>query len=233
MCNRVITDSRVMQENYGKDLNQETVFIPYGSEIGRNGNKEWIRNFELESNEYMLFVGRLVPENSAHHLVRAFREIKTDYKLVLVGDAPYSNKYKKELKALADERVIFTGYVFGEGYKSLSSHAYCFVLPSRIDGTRPVLLEQLGFGNCVVVSNSPGNLEVIGDSGIQFDGTVSDLKEKLEELIAHPETVEKYRGLGPERIAKRYDWERITDEYEKLFCELVVKGARYGMRDAR
>ena len=60
--------------------------------------------------------------------------------------------------------------LFGDGYASLSSHCLLFVLPSGVDGTRPVLLDQMGFGNCVVVNNTPANLEVIGDAGIWFDG---------------------------------------------------------------
>src|SRR5262249_7514530 len=158
---------------------------------------------------------------------------KTDLKLVIVGDAPYSENYKAELKRIADPRAIFTGYVFGEGYQALSCNAYAFVLPSQIDGTRPVLLEQLGFGNCVLVCNSPGNLEVIGDSGIPYEAAQGndDLKLKLQDLIDHPEMVDQYRKAGPQRVLEKYDWERITDQYEDLFHKLVKRDARCGMRD--
>ena len=42
---------------------------------------------------------------------------------------------------MVSKNVIFTGYLFGDGYASLSSHCYLFVLPSGVDGTRPVLLD--------------------------------------------------------------------------------------------
>ena len=108
-------------------------------------------------------MGRFVPENAIDLLVRSFKKVKTSKKLVIVGDAPYADSFKKMLYALAsdDERIIFTGYAFGEVYAQLSSHAYLYVQPAGIDGTRPALLDQMGFGNCVLVRNSTVNMEVI------------------------------------------------------------------------
>ena len=48
-----------------------------------------------------------------------------------------------------------TGYLFGEAYQQLSYHSRAFVLPTAIDATRPVLLDQMGFGKCVIVRNTP------------------------------------------------------------------------------
>ena len=62
-----------------------------------------------------------------------------------------------------------TGYLFGEEYREISSFCRFFVLPAGFDGTRQVLLDQMGFGNCVVVRDTPANMEVIGDAGLSFD----------------------------------------------------------------
>ncbi len=91
----------------------------------------------------MLFVGRLVPENCAHHLVEAFRNLSTDLKCVIVGDAAYAEEYKASLHALAegDPRIIFTGYLFGKGYHELGTNARIFVETSGVGGTHPALVE--------------------------------------------------------------------------------------------
>ena len=84
---------------------------------------------------------------------------------MIIGDAPHAEKYKRYLHEIADDRVVFTGYAFGSDYNQLSSHAYVYVQPSGVDGTRPALLDQMGFGNCVLVRNSTVNMEVIGGCG--------------------------------------------------------------------
>jgi len=219
----IISDSKVISKRYLEKYKTKTIFIPYGANITHNSDVSYLRLFELEKEKYILFVGRLVPENNAHHLIQAFKQLKTNYKLVVVGDAPYAESYKQELKRIANNNVIFTGYLFGEGYQSLSSNCYLFVLPSAVDGTRPALLDQMGFGNCVLVNNTPANLEVIGDAGIYFDGhngTLS-LNCKLEYLLSNPETVIDYRKRARERVEKHYSWETVTQKYEELFASLL------------
>ncbi|MFW9973234.1 MAG: glycosyltransferase, partial [Candidatus Odinarchaeota archaeon] len=207
---------------YREIYNKDTVFLSYGANVIENNDQEYLEKYKLEKNKYILFVGRLVPENQAHLLIRAFNEIDTDMKLVIVGDAPYEKEYKRRLRQIADERVIFTGFVFGKGYQQLSSNAYLYVLTSGVEGTRPVLLDQMAFSNCVLVRNSAANTEVIGDSGWSFDGgrEREDLTKQLQYLISHPEIVREYRKRARERVIHNYSWEAVTDQYEKLFFNL-------------
>ncbi len=218
----IIADSRVIQKRYLERYKTDTTFIPYGSNVHRNRDTSFLRRFGLEEGKYILFVGRLVPENNAHLLIEAFNQLKTTFKLVIIGDAPYVKEYKEALKRMARPEVIFTGYLFGEGYQSLSSHCYLFVLPSLVDGTRPVLLDQMSFGNCVLVNNSPANMEVIGDAGVWFNGKkgVSELRSKLEHLMFEPEIVADYGRRALERVKKYYSWEEVTERYEELFIRL-------------
>lgn len=111
----------------------------------------------MEPNKYILFVGRLVPENCAHHLVEAFKKIDTYLKCVIVGDAAYADEYIASLKVIAEDnpRIVFTGYVFGKGYHELGSNAFIFVETSGVGGTHPALVEAMAFGNCVITYNTP------------------------------------------------------------------------------
>ena len=65
-------------------------------------------------------------------------------KLVIVGEAPYSTQYIRMLKQTRDPRIIFTGYVFGEGYRELRSYAYAYIQATEVGGTHPGLLEAMG-----------------------------------------------------------------------------------------
>lgn len=222
--NVTITDSREVQKYYKSRFGRDSVFIPYGAETPEPVGTEFLEKFGLSPREYFLFVGRLVPENCAHLLIEAFSRIETDKKLVIVGSASYSGDYIDSLKESADPRVIFTGYLFGEGYHQLSRNAFVFVVPTEVGGTHPVILEAMGSGNCVLVNNHPPNLEVIADAGVSFDGQAGadDLSKKMAQLLEDPDAVEEYRRKARLRVEQEYSWDSIVDKYEEL-CYRVHK----------
>lgn len=215
----IIADSKIIKQRYCDHFNVETLYIPYGANLCRHDGCDVLERFNLESRRYILFVGRLVPENRAHTLLHAFSMVETDLKLVIVGDAPYSDAYKRSLMREAGRRVVFTGYLFGEEYQEISSHAYLYVMVSSVDGTRPVLLDQMAFGNAVLTRNTPANLEVVGDTAVVFDhdNEVHDLALKLQYLADHPEEVVVLRAAAEERVRSKYSWERVADRYEHIF----------------
>lgn len=219
----IIADSMVIQERYRKAFGVEPCYIPYGANIRRLEDAALLSRFGLEKNRYILFVSRLVPENGAHLLVEAFRKIETSFRLAVAGDAPYSEEYKKRLQSQADPRVVFTGYLFGKGYQAISSGAYCFVLPSAIEGTRPVLLDQMAFGNCVLVQDSEANKLVVGDAGVVFRGQegVEGLRKVLVDLLEHPRKVSECAEKALARAKEHFSWEGITSQYEDLFYRLL------------
>jgi glycosyltransferase involved in cell wall biosynthesis len=220
----VVTDSRVVQRYYRERHDADTTYIAYGADVTPRPPGEVVERFGLRPREYVLFVGRLVPENCAHHLVEAFEGLCTDHKCVIVGDAAYADDYIAHLKAMAGPRVVFTGYVFGEGYEELSSNASIFVETSGVGGTHPALLEAMAFGSCVIAHDTEENLETIGQAGLSYAGQegAPALRRVLQDLLDHPETIESYRQKAKERVARCYDWERVTDAYEALFERLLA-----------
>ncbi|MER2598169.1 MAG: DUF1972 domain-containing protein [Caldilineales bacterium] len=221
----IITDSRVVQRYYREVHRADSTYIAYGSDLPRRVAGEVLQRFDLTERGYVLFVGRLVPENCAHHLVAAWRTLDTPLKCVIVGDAPYAEAYKAELRQLAgdDPRIIFTGYVFGEGYWELGSNAYAFVETSGVGGTHPALIEAMAFGNCVVTHNTAENLETIGAAGLWYDGNAGaeSLARVLRTLLDAPPLVAAYRSAAATRAAEVFSWQAVTDAYEALFRQVV------------
>jgi len=224
----VIADSTVIERRYRELFGRDTLYIPYGANPQPRGERHYdsdvLARFGLTSGDYILFVSRMTPENRAHILVEAHRRSGSRRKLVLVGDAPYVDDYKREVQAAcaASDNCIMTGYLFGDDYRQISSHCSYYVLPAGIDGTRPVLLDQMAFGNCVVVRDTPANMEVIGDAGLSFSDAddVDSLAAVIRRLDADQTEVEAMRGRALARVAERYSWDRITDQYEALFRSL-------------
>jgi glycosyltransferase involved in cell wall biosynthesis len=106
----------------------------------------------------------------------------------------------------------------------LCKGAYLYVTPSELEGTSPALLTALALGKCVLVSDIPENLETIGDSGFSFrHGDSEDLKEKLQFLLENPEKVGEMQKKAIDRVRQYYDWNRITDQMEKIYSSLLYK----------
>jgi glycosyltransferase involved in cell wall biosynthesis len=223
--NAIITDSRVVQRYYERTYGASSTYIAYGAQLPQRPPGPTLIRFGLQPRRYVLFVGRLVPENCAHHLVEAWRRLDTNMKCVIVGDAPYAEAYKTELRRLArdDPRIIFTGYVFGEGYWELGSNAYAFVETSGVGGTHPALVEAMASGNCVVVHDTPENLETIGQAGLWYDGKAgaASLASVLHTLLQAPPLVQAYGRQAKARAAAVYSWEAVTDAYEALFRRVL------------
>jgi len=192
--------------------------IAYGSEVERRPDRATVRKWRVEPNRYVLYVSRLEPENNAHLVIEAFKKVRTAYRLLIVGDAPYAEQYITDLKARArgDKRIIFTGFVFGQDYRALQQNAYCYVHATEVGGTHPALLEAMGYGNCVLTLATPENLEVVGDAGVTYSDEM-DLTEKLQRVLRDGSLVQAYRNRAQLRIRSHYDWDRVVDQYEELF----------------
>lgn len=137
--------------------------------------------YGLCSDDYILSLGRIVPEKGIHYLISAFRKCKSKKKLVIAGGAEANKEYYNKLLELAkgDERIIFTGYVVGKEIQELYSNAYFFVLPSNLEGMANALLEAMSYGNCCLISDIPENTEVVGDKAVWFEkGNEAQLQKK-------------------------------------------------------
>jgi glycosyltransferase involved in cell wall biosynthesis len=220
--NATVTDAQVIHDYYLARYNAPSTMIAYGSEVERRPDRAAVRRWRAEPNRYVLYVSRLEPENNAHLVIEAFKKVRTAYRLLVVGDAPYAHEYIRDLKARArgDKRIIFTGFVFGQDYRALQQNAYCYVHATEVGGTHPALLEAMGYGNCVLTLATPENIEAIGDAGIAYADEL-DLTEKLQRVLRDGSLVQSYRHRAQARVQRYYDWDRVVDQYEQLFREMT------------
>ena len=197
-ADEIIVLSANMQEYFMREYGRKTVFIPNG--VNRPEKKEAAEikeKWNIDEDEYILFLARIVPEKGAHYLIDAYKRAALPKKLVIAGGSSHSGEYYEDLKIMAGENknIIFTNFVGGRELEELYSNAYFFVLPSDVEGMAMGLLEAMSYGNCCLVSDIPENLEVTGDYAVQFrHSDVRDLMEKIETLVLHPEIVEKYKS---------------------------------------
>jgi glycosyltransferase involved in cell wall biosynthesis len=224
-ADKVLTDSHAVADVFARRYRQRIDVVPYGVEDPGHDGTGTLRRLGLEPRRYILFVGRLEPENNPLLLVEAFARIPASrsrgMKLVIVGGAPYAGDYIRQVRRAGDPRVLFPGYVFGKGYWELQRHAYLFCAPTEVGGTHPVILEALAAGNCVLVNDHAPNVETVGDAGLTFSGQggVEAVAEQLQRCLDEPDLVEEYRRRALER-SRLYSWDAVTDEYEQLLLSV-------------
>lgn len=218
-----IVVSQTLAQHYAQQHGKKTVHIPNGFEPPVRQPARLIKELGLHKDGYVLFVGRLSPEKGCHTLVQAFAQVQTDKRLVLAGRANYDDHYQDRLRAKAAglDNVLFTGFVRGAMLQELYSNAYLVVLPSEIEGLSISLLEALSYGNCLLVSNVPENLEAVGGAGHSFQtGDSTDLARHIQELVDQPEQVESARARVRARAANSMNWEAVAQETHKLLLSI-------------
>jgi glycosyltransferase involved in cell wall biosynthesis len=222
-CHGLVSDSRDVKRYYSDVYAADSSLITYGMRETTADGLEWLERFDLESREYVLFVGRLVPENNIHHLIRAFEQTRTNKKLVIVGDDPWEKEYIRSLKSTQHPHVVFTGSVYEDGYAQLQRNAYLFVLPDEVGGTHPALVEAMGFRNCVLVNDTPSNLEVIAGDGFSYRGSEGsqDLCRQLQFLLDNPGVVEEFRSKAERRARANYRWEHVVRDHLSLYAQVL------------
>lgn len=209
-------------QNYFKDTyGRKTVFIPNGVNRPAIREPQLIKEkFGLDKDDYILFLGRLVPEKGISYLIEAFKQINTDKKLVIAGGSSDTDEFLQDLKKIAkdDKRISFTGFVQGQLLEELYSNAYVYVLPSDLEGMPLSLLEAMSYGNCCVVSDIAECAEVVEDKAVVFQKrNVEQLKEKLQDLCDHPEKVQSYKNSASNFICQKYNWDDVVDKTIALY----------------
>ena len=220
-ADEIIVLSKDAQEYFKDTYGRETRFIPNGvNRPNVQAAKLITEKFGLMKDSYILFLGRLVPEKGIQYLVEAFKNVKSDKKLVIAGGSSDTDSFMKELmeSAKGDERIIFTGFVQGQMLDELYSNAYIYTLPSDLEGMPLSLLEAMSYGNCCLVSDIPECAEVVEDRALTFKkSNVDDLKEKLQNACDHPEKVKEYKERAADFICEKYNWDEIVEETIDLY----------------
>ncbi|HTR04455.1 MAG TPA: DUF1972 domain-containing protein [Thermoanaerobaculia bacterium] len=213
----VVSDAAVIQEYYRTRYGMESVLIPYGGDLPEPSGTAALERLGLTPERYVLYVSRLEPENNALEVVRAYRGVRGDVPLVVVGDAPYAAGYIARLRAEADARVRFPGAIYGEGYRELLARAAAYVQATEVGGTHPALVEAMGYGRVVCYNATPENEEVAGGAALPFDARdPASLARLLQGILDDPAAHSVWKERARERTRERYRWDDVVDRYEAV-----------------
>ena len=217
----LIVLSEGVQRYFKETYKRDATLIPNGVSRPDRLEPDLIRKqFDLNGGDYVLYLGRLVPEKGLRTLIEAFRRVRTGKKLVIAGGSSDTDGFVAELKQLAagDDRILFTGFVQGALLAELYSNAYLYTLPSELEGMPLSLMEAMSYGCCCLTSDIPECADVVVGHAATFRaGDADDLADKLQKLCDDPALAECYRAGAADYICEKYSWDAAVERTLALY----------------
>ena len=204
------------KEEYGRD----SVCIPGAvvlPDLEAPNDSDIRDRFGLEPKKFFLFMGRLVQDKNPDYLIKAFRKAQVaGYKLVIAGGNDAMPEYVNHLHELGKgcEDVVFTGPVYGQDKAQLLKNAYCFCLPSTIEGLSIVMMEAASYKLPTIASDIDANREFLGDDAVYVRPENEDgLVDALEYAVNNPDRMEEFVSVNYAKLLEKYTWDKVAVKY--------------------
>jgi len=226
LFDQIINDSDEMRKVYLNLFKKESVVIAYGATVRKSDNPSLIQQWLITPKEYYLVVGRMIPDNNADIIVKGFLASNSTKKMVVVGDVFYKDNYADTLKALKDERLVFTGYVNDPHVlAALYHHCYVYVHGHEFGGTNPTMIKAMACGCAILALNTVFNKEMLNNDlyGIYFEKNQEAVRQQINYADQYPKEIKKLRQNSHLGITDKYNWDYITDQYLEVFRRLAEK----------
>ena len=189
-----------------------------------SNQKKILASYQIESKEYLLYVGTIQPRKNLTTLFQAFVQLRHQYpnlKLVIAGKHGWMiEKTLIQIKKLnIEENLVFTGYIPDEELATLYSHARCLVFPSLYEGFGIPVLEAFSFG-CPVVASFSSSLPEVGGSGCLYADPLkpSEFAEKISKIISHKELRTELRKKAKDQLSL-FSWKTCGKETLKILSQ--------------
>jgi glycosyltransferase involved in cell wall biosynthesis len=223
----VIAVSEVITAYIRDRYGVEARHIPNGASVVGAIEPSRVAAYGIDGDDYILTVGRIIPDRGLHTLIDAFKKVPGNTRLVIVGSETPRTRYTDRLKSIADDRVIFTGDLYDGALAELYANCKFYVLASEVEGLPITVCEAMGYGKAALLSDIPENKEVGGEAAMFFrvndrDDLTRGLKELLEDDAAR-----LARGReGRQRVAGRFNWNHLAEETERYYFEVLERLGR-------
>jgi glycosyltransferase involved in cell wall biosynthesis len=218
---RTIVVAAALREHYLETYGVETSYVPNGVSPADSDDHgpDGLSELGVKPDDYLLSVGRLVPEKGGHLLLDAFGALPEDSRpeLLVVGGTSFSGNYVQQLTEQAEQLpdVHLPGFLYGEGLHAAYAHAKLFVQSSTLEGMPLTVLEAAAHGRPLVLSDIPVHKQLIGHDrpgGRLFtSGDSASLAAALGRALSDPAAeAAGGRRVGRE-LTERFSWDRTVD----------------------
>jgi glycosyltransferase involved in cell wall biosynthesis len=224
----LIVVSEDLQAYFQTTFDRATTYIPNAPAQYHASDPHFAfgRSLGLQPHQYVLFVGRLVPEKRPDILLQAFADLEhPKWKLVFVGGGSDSQSYVRLLKQTnLSEQVVFTGELIGDRLAEIVRGAGLLVIPSDLEGMPLVLLEAMNEGVPVLASDLEVHRRLLADGrGLLFTvGNAVSCQQQLHWAISHPQALMLMAEAASHHIQSLYNWDDITNQTLAVYEQVLA-----------
>jgi glycosyltransferase involved in cell wall biosynthesis len=232
----------IVNSNYMKNEIQRIFGLPYDKiNVIPNGVKldkfegierdyDLRRQYAMDNEKIILYVGRLVYEKGVQNLIGAMPKILENYhdsKLVICGRGGMMDELKQEAHNLGiDEKVYFVGYCDAAKVQKMYINADIAVFPSTYEPFGIVALEGMLSGTPTVVSDVGGLNEIVehGVTGMKsYAGNSNSIADSVLALLYDQELCNKVSKNAIEVVKEKYNWNVIAQATFKTYEKAISK----------
>ena len=235
----VIVNSNYMKNHvqglFGLPFDKINV-IPNGINLtnfnGVDRDYDFRRQYAMDNEKIILYVGRLVYEKGVQHLISAMPKILENYhdaKLIIAGKGGMLDELKGQAEAIGlSNKVYFTGYLNSKQVQKMYKCADVAVFPSTYEPFGIVALEAMLAGVPTVVSDIGGLNEIV-DHGINgmksYAGNCNSIADSVISLLYDKQLAANVSKKAKQKVKEEFNWNKIAQDthyiYEQAICKTM------------
>ena len=222
----IITDADAMRAVYLKEFNTDSKVIAYGAPDISRQSFPLKPSWGLETDDYYLIVGRLIPDNNADLIIQGFLQANSGKKLVVVGDVPYQDEWAENLKSMSHPNLLFLGYIVDPAeLMALYQHCFVYLHGHEFGGTNPTMLKAMACQCAILALDTSFNREMLqnGAFGVFFEKLPASVGQQMTNLEERPQQVRDLKIKVIKGLTEKYNWDAITESYLDAIKSLTHK----------
>jgi len=220
----------IVNSNYMKNEVQRLFGLPYDKiNVIPNGvnlqlfsnvniDYDFRRQYAMDNEKIILYVGRLVYEKGIQNLIAAMPKVLDRYhdsKLIICGRGGMIDELREQVKYLGIEnKVYFAGYCDSKKMQKMYKCADVAVFPSTYEPFGIVAIESMLSGTPTIVSDVGGLNEIIehGVTGMKsYAGNANSIADSVLSLLFDPKLCANISQNAIKKVKENYNWSKITD----------------------
>ena len=192
------------------------------------------RQYAMDNEKIILYVGRLVYEKGIQNLISAMPKILQGYndtKLVIAGKGGMIDELRDQANRMGlGNKVYFTGYLNSKQVQKMYKCADIAVFPSTYEPFGIVALEAMLAGIPTVVSDIGGLNEIVthGVDGMKsYAGNPNSIADSVLTLLYDHRLCDNISKKAKNKVKEQFNWNKIAQDthfiYEKAICQTMAE----------
>lgn len=215
--------------------------IPNGINLtnfnGVERDYDFRRQYAMDNEKIILYVGRLVYEKGIQHLISAMPKILNGYhdtKLIIAGKGGMLEELKAQANSMGlSNKIYFTGYLNSKQVQKIYKCSDIAVFPSTYEPFGIVALEAMLAGIPTVVSDIGGLNEIVehGVNGMKsYAGNANSIADSVLNLLYDKQLASNVAKKAKQKVKEEFNWTKIAQDthyiYERAICKTVAEKQR-------